>query len=91
MKRITIFHKEHCQPCRLTSIMLRKLGVLYDLQPLDDGSEEAEAALARAKALGITAAPIVELRNNDGAIVRTIGGYNPKALREIARTTEEEG
>lgn len=84
MKQITIFHKEHCQPCRLTSIMLRKLGALYDLHPLDDGSEGAEAALARAKALGLTAAPIVELRDEGGEIVRTISGYNPKALREIA-------
>lgn len=84
MKRITIFHKEHCQPCRLTSIMLRKLGALYDTRPLDDGSEEAEAALARAKALGLTSAPIVELRNEEGEIVRTISGYSPKALREIA-------
>lgn len=84
MKRITIFHKKHCQPCRLTSIMLRKLGALYDLHPLDDGSEEADAALARAKELGLTAAPIVELRNAEGEIIRTISGYNPKALREIA-------
>lgn len=84
MRRITIFHKEHCQPCRLTSIMLRKLGAIYRLHPLDDGSEEAEAALARAKALGLTAAPIVELRNEEGEIVRTISGYDPKALREIA-------
>lgn len=84
MKRITIFYKEHCQSCRLTSIMLRKLGVLYNLHPLDDGSEGAEAALARAKALGLTAAPIVELRNTEGEIVRTISGYNPKALRGIA-------
>lgn len=84
MKRVIIFHKEHCQACRLTSIMLRKLGVLYNLHPLDDGSEEAEAALARAKALGLTAAPLVELRNEDGEIVRTVSGYNPKALRKIA-------
>lgn len=84
MKRVTIFHKEHCQACRLTSIMLRKLGVRYNLHPLYYGSEEAEAALARAKALGLTAAPIVELRNEAGEIVRTISGYNPKALREIA-------
>lgn len=84
MKRITLFHKEHCQPCRLTSIMLRKLGVLYALRPLDDGSEEAEAALDRAKALGLTAAPIVELRDEKGKIIRTISGYNPGALREIA-------
>lgn len=84
MKRIIVFHKKHCQPCRLTSIMLRKLGALYDLHPLDDGSEEADAALARAKALGLTSAPIVELRNAEGEIVRTISGYDPKALREIA-------
>lgn len=84
MKRVTVFHKERCQPCRLTSIALRKLGVLYNLHPLDDGSVEAEAALDRAKALGLTAAPIVELRDEKGEIVRTISGYNPKALREIA-------
>lgn len=84
MKRITLFHKEHCQPCRLTSIMLRQLGALYDQHPLDDGGEEAEAAISRAKALGLTAAPIVELRDVEGKIVRTISGYDPKALREIA-------
>lgn len=84
MKRIIIFHKEHCQACRLTSIMLRKLGVLYDLHPLDDGSEEANAALARAKAKGLNAAPIVELRSEGGEIIRTVSGYDPKALRRIA-------
>lgn len=84
MKRIIIFHKKHCQPCRLTSIMLRKLGAPHDQHPLDDGSEEAEAAFARAKVLGLTAAPIVELRSAEGEIIRTISGYNPKALREIA-------
>ena len=88
MKRITIFHKEHCQACRLTSIMLRKLGALYDLHPLDDGSEEAEAALARAKALGLTAAPLVELRDADGNIIRTVSGYNPKALRALAEAAQ---
>lgn len=84
MKRITVFHKKHCQACRLTSIMLRKLGAFYNLHPLDDGSEEAEAAISRAKALGLTAAPIVELRNTEGEIIRTISGYDPKALRKIA-------
>lgn len=84
MKRITIFHKRHCRSCRMTSIALRKLGVLYDLRPLDDGSEESEAALARAKALGLTAAPIVEPRDAEGKIIRTVSGYNPRALRAIA-------
>ena len=84
MKRIIIFHEEHCQSCRLTSIMLRKFGALYDLHPLDDGSEDAEAVIARSKALGLTAAPIVELRCEDGEIIRTVSRYNPKALRVIA-------
>lgn len=84
MKRVTIYYKKHCPSCRRTSIALRKLGVLYDLHPLDDGSEDAEAALARAKGLGLTAAPIVEVRDEHGVITRTIGGYDPKALRRIA-------
>lgn len=84
MKRITVFYKGRCRSCRMTAILLRKLGALYNLHPLDDGSEEAEAALARAKALGLTTAPIVELRDADGEVIRTVSGYNPRALRAIA-------
>ena len=64
--------------------MLDKLGAIYVSRPLDDGSPEAERALRDARALGLTAAPVVELRSGAGEVVRTISGYNPKALREIA-------
>ena len=84
MKHITVFHQPNCQPCRLTMKMLDKLGATYDSRSLDDGSPESALALSNAKALGMTSAPIVELRNAEGEIVRTISGYNPKALREIA-------
>ena len=83
MKYITVFHQANCQPCRLTMKMLDKLGAAYDTHPLDDGSEEADAALQRAKALGLTSAPIVEVRGYHGEVIRTISGYNPKALREV--------
>lgn len=84
MQYITVFHKRHCQPCRLTMKMLDKLGATYVARPLDDGTPEAERVLASAKAAGLTAAPIVEVRSEDGKITRTISGYHPAELREIA-------
>lgn len=63
--------------------MLDRLGAPYIARSLGDGSTEAERALAGARALGLTAAPIVELREDD-RLVRTISGYDPMALREIA-------
>lgn len=83
MKHITVFHQANCQPCRLTMKMLDKLGATYDTHPLDDGSAEANAALQRARGLGLTSAPIVEVRGDNGGVIRTVSGYNPKALREI--------
>ena len=83
MKHITIFHKEHCQPCRLTMKMLDKLGATYDSRSLDDGSPEAERVLNNARALGMTSAPIVEVRDESGTLVRTLSGYRPADLREI--------
>ena len=64
--------------------MLDRLGVVYVARPLDDGAPEAERVLASAKAAGLTAAPIVEVRSEDGEITRTISGYRPAKLREIA-------
>nr|DAN47306.1 MAG TPA: hypothetical protein [Caudoviricetes sp.] len=63
--------------------MLDRLGAPYTARSLEDGSPEAERALAGARALGLAAAPIVELREDD-ELVRTISGYDPEALREIA-------
>lgn len=83
MNSITVFHKKYCQPCRITMKMLDRLGAPYVLRSLEDGSPEAERALAGARALGLSAAPIVELREGD-ELVRTISGYDPRALREIA-------
>lgn len=84
MKHITVFHKANCQPCRLTMRMLDKLGAAYVARPLYDGSPEAERVLSNARALGLTAAPIVEVRDEHGTLVRTLSGYRPADLREIA-------
>lgn len=84
MQHITIFHQPNCQPCRLTMRMLDKLGVTYVARPLGDGSTGAKQALRNAKALGMTSAPIVEVRDESGTIVRTLSGYRPAELREIA-------
>ena len=83
MNSITVFHKKYCQPCRITMKMLDRLGAPYTTRSLEGGSPEAERALTGARALGLTAAPIVELREGD-ELVRTISGYDPMALREIA-------
>lgn len=84
MQHITVFHQPNCQPCRLTMKMLDKLGAAYVSRPLDDGSREAEQVLNNARALGMTSAPIVEVRDESGILVRTLSGYRPAELREIA-------
>lgn len=84
MQHITVFHQPNCQPCRLTMKMLDKLGATYDSRSLDDGSPEAERVLNNARALGLTSAPIVEVRDESGTLVRTLSGYRPAELREIA-------
>ena len=65
-------------------LMLDKLGATYVSRPLYDGSSGAEQALRNAKALGMTSAPIVEVRDESGILVRTLSGYRPADLREIA-------
>lgn len=87
MQHITVFHQPNCQPCRLTMRMLDKLGAVYVSRPLDDGSLEAERVLNNARALGMTSAPIVEVRDEHGTLTRTLSGYRPAELREIAGVT----
>lgn len=84
MQHITVFHQPNCQPCRLTMRMLDKLGATYDSRSLDDESPESAQALSNAKALGMTSAPLVEVRDEHGVLVRTLSGYRPAELREIA-------
>lgn len=84
MQYITVFHRPNCQPCRLTMRMLDKLGAAYVRRPLDDGSPEAERVLNNARALGMTSAPIVEVRDEYGTLTCTLSGYRPAELREIA-------
>lgn len=84
MRYITVFHQPNCQPCRLTMRMLDKLGATYVSRPLDDGSPEAERVLNNARALGTTPAPTIEVRDGSGTLVRTLSGYHPAELREIA-------
>lgn len=88
MKHITIFHQDNCQPCRLTARMLDKLGAVYVSRPLNDGSPEAEQAIRNAKAQGMTSAPIVEVRDERGKLLRMLSGYRPAELREIAGVTQ---
>lgn len=87
MQYIAVFHQPNCQPCRLTMLMLDKLGAAYVSRPLDDGSPEAERVLNNARALGMTSAPIVEVRDEHGILTRTLSGYRPAELREIAGVT----
>lgn len=84
MQHITVFHQPNCQPCRLTMMTLDRLGASYVSRPLDDGSPEAERVLNNARALGMTSAPIVEVRDEHGTLIRTLSGYRPAELREIA-------
>ena len=87
MQYITVFHQPNCQPCRLTMEMLDKLGAAYVSRPLGDGSPEAERVLNMARALGMTSAPIVEVRDDLGTLVCTLSGYRPAELRALAEVT----
>ena len=69
-------------------LMLDKFGATYVSRPLGDGSLEAERALNNARALGMTSAPIVEVRDESGILVRTLSGYRPAELREIAEAAQ---
>lgn len=91
MHHIIVFCLPNCQPCRLTVMMLDKLGATYVRRPLNDGSLGAEQALRNAKALGMTSAPIIEVRDEYGKLLRMLSGYRPADLKEIARTTEAGG
>lgn len=84
MQHITVFHLPDCQPCRLTMGLLDKLGVAYVSRPLNDDSRGARQALRNAKALGMTSAPIVEVRDERGMLLRMLSGYRPAELRDIA-------
>jgi hypothetical protein len=64
--------------------MLDKLGATYVSHPLSDGSPGSEQALRNAKDLGMTSAPIVEVRDEHGKLLRMLSGYRPEELREIA-------
>ena len=88
MQHIPVFHHPNCHSCRLTRKKLDRLGATYVSRPLGDGSPEAERALNNARALGMTSAPIVEVRDECGALIRTISGYNPEAQREIAEAAQ---
>ena len=68
--------------------MLDRLGVTYVARPLDDGSPEAERVLNSARVLGMTSAPIVEVRSEHGDLLRTLSGYRPAELREIAEAAQ---
>lgn len=88
MQHITVFHLPNCQPCRLTMKMLDRLGATYVARPLNDGGPGAEQALRNAKALGMTSAPLVEVRDELGKLLRTLSGYRPAELREIAEAAQ---
>ena len=71
-------------------MMLDKLGATYVRRPLHDGSPGAEQALRNARALKLTSAPLVEVRDEHGKLLRMLSGYRPAELKELIRTTEEE-
>lgn len=72
---ITVYTKSNCMPCRLTKRKLDDLGVEYQEVNLEDNP----TALQELQALGVSAAPAVEV---DGAIVAT--GFQPGVLKGLA-------
>lgn len=70
---VYVFTQPNCQPCRLTKLHLKKLGIEYTEAPMDD-----EVRL-RASAAGIMAAPVIEAEGH-----RPFGGYRPDLIAKLA-------
>lgn len=56
MEKITVYSKEHCQPCRATERMMGKLALDYDVVSLDENPDKVQVF----KAMGMMESPIVE-------------------------------
>lgn len=76
---ITLLSKPNCVQCKATE---RKL----DGEKLDYTKEDIydEANLATVQELKYMAAPVVLVRDADGAIIKHWAGFNPTAISELA-------
>lgn len=79
---LTVYSKPACVQCNATYRRLDANGIEHEII---DVSQDAEA-LDMVKGLGHLGAPVVVLRDDDGAIVDHWGGYNPDKIDLLAMT-----
>ena len=63
MPKVIVYSKANCQQCSLTEMALKKKGVMYSVEKID----EDEDALAFVRSLGYGSAPVVYV-DNDGKV-----------------------
>lgn len=75
--QITVYSKERCVQCTATIRNLNRLEV-------DHTTEHADNLPNDVAALGYLQAPIVTVRDEDGAITDSWYGYNPDKINQYA-------
>ena len=75
--QITVYSKERCVQCTATIRNLSRLEVYHTIEHADNLPKDVAA-------LGYLQAPIVTVRNEDGAITDSWYGYNPGKIEEYA-------
>ena len=77
---VTVYTQPSCQPCRLTGMKLKQLGIDYAPVRLDDNDE----ALNRVRSLGYSSAPVVVVEFGDGASW-SWQGYRPSEIEKLEK------
>lgn len=74
---ITVYSKPRCPQCVATQRKLDGLGVAYE-------SVDASEALSFIQGLGYSQAPVVVVRDGEGAVVRHWSGFRPDMIKREA-------
>ena len=75
---ITVYSKPHCQQCMATKRKLDAFGVLYETIDIagDQGAEQL------VKRLGHQQAPVVVVRDANGAVIDHWSGFRPDRIKK---------
>lgn len=74
---ITVYSKPRCPQCTATQRKLNGLGVPHE-------SMDASEALSFIQSLGYSQAPVVVVRDAEGAVVRHWSGFRPDLIKKEA-------
>lgn len=76
---ITVYSKPRCPQCTATYRKLNGLGVIHESV---DMSEDAEA-LSFIRSLGYSQAPVVVVKDAEGAVVAHWSGFRPDMIKKF--------